>query len=56
MPYDVAVCTVLLRAAITIPAFEIESDGEWQRDWQAARLSVTAQRPNRFTTRPATST
>jgi hypothetical protein len=37
MPYDVAVCTILLRATIVIPAFEIDSDGEWQREWQDAR-------------------
>ena len=37
MPYDVAVCTILLRATLTIPNFDIDSDGHWQHEWQAAR-------------------
>jgi hypothetical protein len=37
-PYDVVVCAVLLRAALTIPGFDIESDGGWgEPEWMAAR-------------------
>lgn len=35
-PYDVVVSTILLRAALTIPGFAINSDGTWD-EWQPAR-------------------
>jgi hypothetical protein len=37
-PYDVVVCAVLLRATLTIPGFDIESDGAWgDAEWIKAR-------------------
>ena len=35
-PYDVVVTAILLRAALTIPDFNVSSDGDWS-DWQPAR-------------------
>lgn len=35
-PYDVVVTTVLLRATLTIPGFNIRSDGDWS-DWRNAQ-------------------
>jgi hypothetical protein len=37
-PYDLVVCAVLLRATVTIPRFDIHSDGRWDNPgWVAAR-------------------
>lgn len=36
-PYDLVVCAVLLRAALTVPGFRVKSDGDWDSDWKAAR-------------------
>ena len=37
-PYDVVVCAALLRAALTIPGLDIDSDGGWEEPpWAAAR-------------------
>lgn len=35
-PYDVVVTAILLRAALTIPDFNVSSDGDWS-DWQPAQ-------------------
>lgn len=37
MPYDVVVTAILLRAAHTVPGFDVRSDGGWGSDWVEAR-------------------
>ncbi|KOC07412.1 hypothetical protein AFLA70_31g005050 [Aspergillus flavus AF70] len=37
-PYDLVVCTILLRAYVLAPStFELSSDGDWDNDWVEAR-------------------
>lgn len=35
-PYDLVVTTILLRATLTIPGFNVRSDGDWS-EWQDTR-------------------
>lgn len=44
LPYDIVVTSVLLRAAQTLPGFELASDGDWSRDgdWGTARKVIAS--------------